>query len=206
MANAKRDSKGHVLAAWDDHISCHNCLKQMGICCSRNTPCQVCAKWDEATWQCMECAIQEKEKRKSRNMESSSSEAPIHSPLGKKSKSSKQKGESSGKTHLTSANLPTLSRIPVLANSTNGSLVKPAHSSQATVKKSALAGKVKSGSDSAATIPLMKPSDRLAHLVTSTPSSGGYKLNTLDSPATDPLLVQPCSASHSLHSSQLQYL
>ena len=62
----KRDSKGHMMAIWDEHPACRNCLRQLGIFCTRATPCSVCAKWDEATWQRLERAVQEKERRKLR--------------------------------------------------------------------------------------------------------------------------------------------
>ena len=95
MATMKRDSKGHMLAAWDEHIACRNCLRQIGIHCTRAMPCQVCSQWDEATWQCQERAIQEKERRKAKSVDSSSSEAQFHSPQAKKSESTK-KGKGSG--------------------------------------------------------------------------------------------------------------
>ena len=163
MANVKRDSKGHVLAAWDDHVACRNCLKQMGIFCSRDTPCQVCSSWDEATWlQSLECAIQDKEKQRAKT-ESSSSEAALQSPLAKKSKSAKLKGEGRGKARQPSAHLPSPSRTPVPASSGNtGSSVKPAHSlSQESGKASPLSGKAKVATVGPAPIPLVKHPDQL---------------------------------------------
>ena len=100
MAPTKRDPKGHMLAVWDEHVACRICLRQLGIFCSRTNPCSVCVKWDEATWQRLEKAIQEKERRKAKSAEasksrktgSSSTETPIQSPQAQKSK-----GEDSSK-------------------------------------------------------------------------------------------------------------
>ena len=135
MAPIKRDSKGHMLASWDKQVACHNCLRQLGIFCTRSMPCSVCAKWDEATWQRLERAVQEKERRKAKSAkvgklkkaESSSSEAPFSSPQAKKSKV-KQKGEGGSKACQTDANLVAPSKIPVAASSSDpGSSAKPAH-------------------------------------------------------------------------------
>ena len=171
----KRDSKGHMMALWDEHPACRNCLRQLGIFCTRATPCSVCAKWDEATWKRSERAIQEKERQKAKSAEvakpkradSSSSETPFTSPLAKKSK---RKGEGGSSARQTDIPLAAPSRIPVSASGSDpGPSAKPAHVTK----------KPKASTDGPAAIPLQQRPAQQPQ-APDTQAAVAYQLSALD--------------------------
>ena len=173
----KRDPKGHMMASWDEHPACRICLRQLGIFCTKATPCSVCIKWDEATWQRLDRAVQDKERRKAKSAELTKSkktdtghtESPCFSPLAKKSKT---KGEGGSKARQPDVPLATPSRVPVAANGSDpGSSAKPAHVT-----------KPKSSSVGPATIPLQPRPAQQSTQAPGTQTAVTYQLNAMGHP------------------------
>ena len=48
--DVRYDAKHHPMAMWDDHPACRTCMKQSGIHCSEESPCNVCRRWPPALW------------------------------------------------------------------------------------------------------------------------------------------------------------
>ena len=70
------DKQGHPLAHWDDHSACRFCLKEVGIVCSRLTPCIVCQSWTIEMWEAFEDAeLQSAQKRERRRRAREAKEA-----------------------------------------------------------------------------------------------------------------------------------